>query len=85
MIPWAPLAGFASQEAAATALAELALKDDLRRVIAEAGAIPPLVDLLEAESEPGKEAAAGCLGNLAFDDNNKVRGSALSSGLSGLC
>lgn len=60
------------QEAAATALAELALKDDLRRLIAKAGAIPPLVQLLKDKSETGKEAAAGALGNLAFDDENKV-------------
>jgi hypothetical protein len=64
--------GIALQEAAATALAELALKDDLRKAIARERAIPPLVDLLDGASESGKEAAAGALGNLAFDDDNKV-------------
>lgn len=45
----------------------------LRQVlIAKAGAIPPLVDLVRDGSEPGKEAAAGALGNLAFNDDNKI-------------
>ena len=41
-------------------------------LIADAGAIPPLVDLVRNGTDAGKEAGAGALGNLAFNDNNKI-------------
>lgn len=55
----------AEREAGARALADAACKPANRQSIADAGAIPPLVDLLGSGSGGAKEAAAEALANLA--------------------
>lgn len=55
----------AEREAAARAIAGAACKPANRQAIAEAGAIPPLVELLGSGSTGAREAAAEALANLA--------------------
>ena len=58
--------------AAATALCNVAEHRGNQVLIAEAGGIPPLVDLLRDGSAEGKLEAAAALGNLACNDDNQV-------------
>ena len=63
----------AAKTAAARELGDLAFHDAANRVlIAEAGGIAPLVELLRAGSADAKAQAAWALGNLAHNDANKV-------------
>lgn len=49
-----------------------AIESNRLKVIADAGAIPPLVKLMELGTLGGKEKAAAALRHLALDDNNQV-------------
>ena len=63
----------AAKTAAARTLRDLAWDNDANEVlIAEAGGIAPLVELLRAGSAEAKAQAAWALGNLAHNDANKV-------------
>ena len=62
----------AAKTAAAMKLGSIAIINPAHVLIAEAGGIPPLVELLRDESADAKEAAAWVLGNLADNDANKV-------------
>jgi hypothetical protein len=59
-------------EAAAGALATLAIEADNQVAIAQAGALPPLIALLGTGSAGAQEQAARALENLTFDAGNRA-------------
>ena len=54
------------------ALAILAVNDDNEIAIAKAGGIPPLVALVRDGNDSQKHFAAGALGNLAYNADNRI-------------